>query len=69
MWVIFVMINRKKYGIHEKNTTKYGEFVCTEHAWLPLDKQKEQAKRLENITKLDNERKQEKNKANESKKD
>lgn len=29
---------------------KYGEFVCSYHAWLPIDKQKEQAKRMEKIT-------------------
>lgn len=29
---------------------KYGEFVCSYYSWLPLEKQKEQAKRLENIT-------------------
>lgn len=28
------------------NVTKYGEFVCTEFEWLPVDKQKEQAKKL-----------------------
>jgi len=35
----------------KQNTTKYGEFVCTEHQWLPLDKQKEQAEKLQEITK------------------
>lgn len=34
-----------------KNTTKYGEFVCSEYKWLPIEKQKEQAKKLANITK------------------
>ena len=29
-----------------KNTTKYGEFVCTEYQWLPLEKQKEQAEKI-----------------------
>ncbi len=33
------------------NTTKYGEQVCTEFEWLPLDKQKENAKKFENMTK------------------
>ncbi len=40
------------------NTTKYGEFVCTEHHWLPLDKQKEKAAKMTNLTK---ENKEEKN--------
>lgn len=33
------------------NSTKYGEQVCTEFAWLPLDKQKEKAKKFAKITK------------------
>ena len=33
------------------NTTMFGEEVCSEFAWLPLDKQKENAERLSNITK------------------
>lgn len=39
---------KKKYG---EDTTKYGEFVCSNYHWLPPEKQKEQADRLENITK------------------
>lgn len=35
----------------KENTTKYGEELCTEFAWLPLDKQKEKADRLDKITK------------------
>ncbi len=41
---------KKQYG---ENTTKYGEFVCSAFHWLPIEKQKEQAKRFENITKED----------------
>ena len=33
------------------NTTKFGEFVCTEFEWLPLDKQKEQALKMQDMTK------------------
>ena len=33
------------------NITKYGENVCTQFNWLPLDKQKENAKKFEKITK------------------
>lgn len=33
------------------NTTMYGEQVCSEFAWLPLDKQKEKANHLNEITK------------------
>lgn len=35
----------------KKNTTKYGEQVCSEFAWLLPDKQKENAERFEKITK------------------
>ena len=35
----------------DQNTTKYGEFVCSAFQWLPLDKQKEQAEKMANITK------------------
>ena len=45
------MIDKEKAGIHEKNVTKYGEFVCTTHQWLPLDKQKKDAEEFEKITK------------------
>jgi len=43
-------------GVHmkekkKKNTTKYGEFVCSAYHWLPIEKQKEQAEKMENITK------------------
>ena len=34
----------------KKNTTKYGEFVCSAYHWLPIEKQKEQAEKMENIT-------------------
>lgn len=35
----------------KKNTTKYGEFVCSNYQWLPLEVQKEQAKEMEEMTK------------------
>lgn len=34
-----------------EDTTKYGEFVSSYFAWIPLPEQKENAKRLQNITK------------------
>ena len=40
-----------------EDSTKYGEFVSSYFAWIPLPEQKENAKRLQNITK-----KKEKNK-------
>ena len=38
-------------SIKKVNTTKYGEQVCSEFVWLPLDKQKENAIRFDKITK------------------
>lgn len=40
----------KKMHKHE-DTTKYGEFVCSTFQWLPLEKQKQQADNLANMTK------------------
>lgn len=37
----------------KENKTKYGEFVCTEFKWLPIEKQKEKAEKLDKITKKD----------------
>ena len=34
-----------RYKYSEKNTTKYGEFVCSYHNWLPIEKQKEIVKK------------------------
>lgn len=42
---------KKDISIEDDNTTKYGEQVCTRFAWLPLDKQKENAERFDKITK------------------
>ena len=41
----------KDKKIINEDTTMYGEFVCSLDHWLPIEKQKEQAKRLNNITK------------------
>ena len=37
----------------KEDTTKYGEFVCSAYQWLPIEKQKEQAEKLNKITKQD----------------
>lgn len=48
----FVMKNKRKKDIEKKdNVTLYGENVCTEFEWLPLDKQKENAEKFDKITK------------------
>lgn len=40
-----------------KNVTKYGEVVCSEFEWLPIEKQKENADKLANITQKSNKEK------------
>jgi len=35
----------------EEDTTKYGEFISSYFAWITLERQKEEAEKLENITK------------------
>lgn len=52
------MDKRDKFGIKEEqenevgeDTTKYGEFISTYFAWIPLPEQKEKVEKLENITK------------------
>ena len=44
----------KKDEKMKETTTKYGEFICSEHHWLPIEKQKERAEKLQNITKNKN---------------
>ena len=34
-----------------EDATKYGEFVSSYFEWIPLEKQKQKAEELENITK------------------
>lgn len=36
-----------------EDNTKYGEFISTYFAWVPLNKQKEKAKEMDNMTKKD----------------
>lgn len=47
------MVRRDDVEVGE-DSTKYGEFVSSYFAWIPLPEQKEKAKRLENITKKEN---------------
>ena len=47
--------NQEELEKHEEeeieDTTRYGEFVTSYFAWVPMSKQKENVKKLENITK------------------
>ena len=44
-------MSKNKNIINKENITKHGEFVCSEYKWLPIDQQKQKAKKLANITK------------------
>ncbi len=46
----------EKDGVGE-DTSRYGEFIPTRFAWISLKDQKENAKRLQNITKKDKKQK------------
>ena len=46
-----------KYGEEDgEDTTRYGEFVTSYFAWVPMSKQKENVEKLENITKKEKNR-------------
>ena len=38
-------------NLNEEDTTKYGEFISSYFAWITLEKQKENAKKFEKMTK------------------
>lgn len=42
-------------AMHEvgEDNTKYGEFISTYFAWIPLNKQKERAREMEKMTQKD----------------
>lgn len=44
-------IKSNKEKKKENNVTRYGEFITTYFSWLPIEKQKENAKKFEEITK------------------
>ena len=43
-------MDKKEKEVGE-DTTKYGEFISSFFSWIPLPEQKENAEKLENITK------------------
>ena len=43
-----------------EDATKYGEFISSYFAWITLPEQKDKAKKLENITKTNKDKKEEK---------
>jgi len=49
----FIIMRNKRNLYNENNVTKYDEFVCSEFVWLPINKQKENAKRMEEMTRMD----------------
>lgn len=45
---------KEKFGVEVgEDSTKYGEFVSSYFAWVPLPEQKEKAKELQKMTKND----------------
>lgn len=34
----------------KEDSTKYGEFISSFHHWLPIEEQKKQAKKMDNMT-------------------
>ena len=44
-------MNNNEKDNKKENTTKYGEFVPSTHHWIPIEKQKQKAHKLANITK------------------
>lgn len=59
--------NSKDVEVGE-DATKYGEFISSYFAWITLPQQKENAKRLQNITKKNTEQKQKNEKSEEKQK-
>ena len=51
-------MKKNKKNNNQEDTTKYGEFVCSNYHWLPIEKQKEQA---QNMVKMTNSKKDKKN--------
>lgn len=51
-----------EYGVSEvgEDATKYGEFIASYFAWVSLPEQKDRVEELENITKKNRNKKQEK---------
>lgn len=47
------IITKKENVEVGEDATKYGEFISSYFAWVPLPEQKENAKRLQEITKKD----------------
>lgn len=46
---------REEFGVEVgEDSTKYGEFVSSYFAWIPLPEQKEKAKEMQDMTKEDN---------------
>ena len=44
-------MQKNKTFEEKEDVKKYGEFVCSAYSWLPIEKQKEQVTKMEEITK------------------
>ena len=45
-----------EYNEDMEDVTKYGEFISSYFAWVPLKKQKDRVDELENMTQKDNQK-------------
>lgn len=43
-------MDEKEQEFLGEDTTKYGEFISSFHAWLPIEEQKSKVKEMENMT-------------------
>ena len=51
----YVENTKEEFGVEVgEDSTKYGEFVSSYFAWIPLPKQKEKAEEMQNMTKKKN---------------
>lgn len=49
-------LDNNKVGEYGDDTTRYGEFITTYFAWVPLEEQKKKVERLQKITKKEDKR-------------
>lgn len=48
----YIEHTKEEFGVEVgEDSTKYGEFISSYFAWIPLPRQKEKAEELQNITK------------------
>ena len=48
--------DKSNYNFKQEDATKYGEFISSYFGWITMDKQRENSKKLEDISKSDKEK-------------